>query len=659
MARPVKDLPMRDVRKTDIPELEPIPEGLDAWVDSWIGRWHSRKVHSDRLWLVAGECESVFHQNFHTASESEVRRALAAEHRRLKALGNRWAEGFADALPCLAGALTKSMGITPYRTQLMGALALARGSLAEMATGEGKTFTIALAAAAAGWSGRPVHIITANDYLAGRDATELERFYEYCGLTVGAIDSRMDPISRQSTYRCSVVYCTGKELVADFLRDRILLGEQAYAPLRSIGRLRGRGSTAQAVLRGIHTAFVDEADNQLIDEAVTPLIISRQVENNTIREATLGAHKVAASFLPGDDYEVDERQKDIELTPQGRMKVRDWSSGQTGLLAAPAWMSDLVVTALQARHFFSEGSQYVIDKDNLVIVDEFTGRKMPGRSWRLGLHQAVEAKESLEISTPSETLARLSFQRFYRLFRHLAGITGTAREAAIEFWRIYQLPFIEVPRHRPNLRQDQPLRVFSTESEKYRALANEVLALRTSRRPILVGTRSISASERIAQELRHHGLECEVLNAVRHADEAAIIAGAGREGRITISTNMAGRGTDIKIDRKVAASGGLHVIVSEPHESRRVDRQLMGRAGRQGEPGSTVRYACHEDEVFRRFLPSLLRKLLLLIGFRRLAFSVAQWRAAAKSRNQRIILLRQDTDMSERLMNRSLDRIGT
>ena len=659
MAAPAKDLPMRDVRKTDIPELEPIPEGLDAWVDGWVGRWRSRRVYSDRLWAEAGECEAVFQQDIADLSESPLRRELAHQHRQLQALGNRWAEGFAGALPCLAGALAKSMGITPYRTQLMGALALARGSLAEMATGEGKTFTIALAAVAAGWSGRPVHIITANDYLAGRDAAELRRFYEYCGLTVAAIDSQLDPLSRQAAYRSSVVYCTGKELVADFLRDRILLGEHAYAPLRSIGRLRGGGSTAQAVLRGIHTAFVDEADNQLIDEAVTPLIISRQVENNTIQDATLGAYQVAASFLPGEDYQVDDRQKDIELTEQGRVKVEEWSTRQSGLLAASAWMCDLVVTALQARHFFAEGSQYVIDEDELVIVDEFTGRKMPGRSWRLGLHQAVEAKEALEISTPSETLARLSFQRFYRLFRHLAGITGTAREAAFEFWRIYRLPFIEIPRHRPNQRQDHPLRVYPSEADKYRALADEVLSLRAGERPILVGTRSISASERIAQELRHRGVDCNVLNAVRHADEATIIAGAGRAGGVTISTNMAGRGTDIKIDRKVAAAGGLHVIVSEPHESKRVDRQLMGRSARQGDPGSTVRFASFEDEVFLRFLPSFVQRALSSLRLGRFAFFWAQRRAAGKSRNQRIIVLRQDTEMSERLMNRSLDRIGS
>lgn len=650
---------MRDVRKTDIPELEPIPEGLDAWVDGWVGRWHSRTIHSKRLWESAGVCEAAYLDEVAGLNESRLRSELEKQHRELQRLGNRWKEGVAEALPFLAGAAVKSLGITPYRTQMMGALALANGSLAEMATGEGKTLTIALAASAAGWSGRPVHIITANDYLAGRDAEEFRVFYEYCGLRVAAIRSDMSPQERQAAYRSSVVYCTGKELVADFLRDRILLGESAYAPLRSVQRLRGRGSTAQAVLRGIHTAFVDEADNQLIDEAVTPLIISRQVENGNIQDATMGAYQVASSMLPGEDYNIDERQKDIELTADGREKVKQWCAGQSGLLAAAAWMADLVVTALQARHFFEEGSQYVIDEDSLVIVDEFTGRKMPGRSWRLGLHQAVEAKESLEISTPSETLARLSFQRFYRLFRHLGGITGTARESALEFWKIYRLPFVEVPRHRPNQRQDDAVRVFSTESEKFAAIAEEVRRLKQADRPVLVGTRSVAASERIAQELRHRGVECSVLNAVRDANEASIIAMAGHEGLVTIATNMAGRGTDIKISRKVSETGGLHVIVSELHESKRVDRQLMGRAGRQGDPGSTTRFASLDDEVFRRHLPGLFQRLLPVLGLRAMAFSWAQKRAAKQGRNRRLIVLRQDSEMSERLMNRSLDRIGS
>ena len=658
MAAPVKDIPMRDVRRTDVPEPEEIPSGLDAVADGCAGRWHSRRVHSDRLWERAGVCEATFVAEVRDLKENALKAAANEHHRTVRRLGNRWAEAMGDVLPCIAGAARRTLGIAPYRTQFMGALALGRGTLAEMATGEGKTLTIALAAVAAGWSGRPVHIVTANDYLAGRDAENLRALYEFCGLSVAAIQAGMSPDERRRAYGAAVVYCTGKELVADFLRDRILLGDYAYAPLRAVGHLRG-GRT-RTVLRGIHTAFVDEADNQLIDEAVTPLIISRPEENGSISEATVAAYRISASFLPGEDYEVNERHKEVELTGGGRQKVAAWCAEQTGLLAATAWMCDLVVTALQARHFFQEGSQYVIDDGKLVIVDEFTGRQMPGRSWRLGLHQAVEAKESLEISTPSETLARLSFQRFYRLFRHLAGITGTAREAAPEFWRVYRLPLIEVPRHRPNQRKDLAPNFFRSEAAKLDALVEDVLALRESGRPVLVGTRSVASSERIAQMLRHVGVEVQVLNAARHEDEAHIIALAGREGRVTIATNMAGRGTDIMIDRAVAKAGGLHVILSEPHESRRVDRQLMGRAGRQGDPGSTCLYACAEDEILQRFLPGWLRRGFgerVAPSWSRHLLLRAQRQAERKSRIRRLIVVNQDAEMSKRLMNRSLDRI--
>lgn len=648
---------MRDVRRTDVPAPEATPAGLDAWADRWVGRWKSRRIYSKRLWEQAGRCEAAYQAEFQGMVANQLRRHLHQSQMDLRRLGNRWASGFEEVLPAVVAAARHALGIEPYRTQIMGALALSRSSLTEMATGEGKTLTIALAAVAAGWSGRPVHIITANDYLASRDAKNLHAFYEFCGLNVASVSSEMGPEERRRAYRASVVYCTGKELVADFLRDRILLGDKSYAPLRSIGRLRHSIRQTQTVLQGIHTAFVDEADNQLIDEAVTPLIISRPDEGQQIETATLAAHRLAASFLPGEDYNLDERKKDISLTEVGRTRVQRWTESQEGLLSAPSWVSDLVVTALQARHFFIKGKQYVVIESQIVIVDEFTGRQMPGRSWRLGLHQAVEAKEQLEISMPSETMARLSFQRFYRLFRHLSGITGTAREAAEEFWRIYRLPLIEVPRHRPNQRVDLPTRAFSCVDEKMDALVSEVERVRGEGRPVLLGTRSVATSEQLAELLERRKVSCRVLNAARDEDEAVIIAMAGRAGCVTIATNMAGRGTDILIDRAVARAGGLHVIVSEPHESRRVDRQLMGRAGRQGEPGSTVRFVSMEDEVVQRYLPHFVLVLLRSLKCWRFAMRWAQRKAERMSRNRRLIVLISDEKMGKQLMGRSLDRI--
>lgn len=661
-----KEIPMHDVRRTEVPAPESITSGLDAVVDGWIGKWHSRRVHSTRLWETAGQCQEQYVSTIRDLHENALRSQLHEAHRRVRRLGNRWADEFDQQLPIVVGAARKALGIEPYRTQIMGALALSKGSLTEMATGEGKTLTIALAAAIAGWSGRPVHIITANDYLASRDAINLGNFYELCGLSVASVTADMNPQQRRSAYQASVVYCTGKELVADFLRDRILLGDLAQPARRSVERLKGELHHTHSVLRGLHVAFVDEADNQLIDEAVTPLIISRREEDSSIDEAMTGADQLAASMLPGEDYELNERQREISLLPAGREKIAAWSAERQGLLSAPDWMGDLAIAALQARHFFLEGKQYVIIDDKIVIVDEFTGRQMPGRSWRLGLHQAVEAKEALEISTPSETLARLSFQRFYRLFRHLAGISGTAREAASEFWRVYRLPLIEVPRHKPNQRNDFRPKVFLHEGDKRDALVQEVLEMRQQGRPVLVGSRSVTASEQLAQRLQHVGVDCSVLNAARHDDEAQIIAMAGGDARVTIATNMAGRGTDILIGKSVVKAGGLHVILSEPHESARVDRQLMGRSGRQGDPGSSSVYTSLEDEISERYLPKPLRKIAYFLrsvnifGANSLTLCIirfGQRRAELQSLRRRLLVLKQDFEMSKRLMNSSIDRI--
>lgn len=660
------ELPMRDVRRTEVPSPPEVPKGLDAVVNNVIGRYRSRKRNSRELWVAAGRCQLAFHE-VRGISDKELKAKVRAHQAIIRRLGGRWQEGFDEALPVLVEQARRSLGLEAYRTQMMGAMALARGTLVEMATGEGKTLTIALAAAAAGWSGRPLHVVTANDYLARRDAEELQVFYKACGLHAAAIQVDMQPHERREVYEAPIVYCTGKELVADFLRDRILLGNFADPVRRNAMRLSGYTPTQQhTVLRGIYTAFVDEADNQLIDEAVTPLIISRKDENALIEEASERAGELAATLLPGEHYELNNRYREARLIEAGRARVAEWCERQTGFLSATDWMCDMVNQALQARHYFLKDKQYVIVDGKIVIVDEFTGRPMPGRSWRLGLHQAVEAKERLEVSKPAETLARLSFQRFYRLFRHLSGITGTARESRHEFWGVYALPFIEVPRHRPNQRRDAAPRFFGDETAKWRAIVAEIKAMHALGRAVLVGTRSVAASEHLARLLEKEKLGCSILNAVRHEHEAAIIRLAGAESSITIATNMAGRGTDIRLAGKVVKLGGLHVILSEGHESRRVDRQLMGRAGRQGDPGSTSCYVSLEDELIQRFS---LRPISALTDFwlgsglpgativARFCFRRAQSRAEKKSLRQRILVMRQDAEMSKKLMVGTLDKI--
>ncbi|MFQ3241397.1 MAG: preprotein translocase subunit SecA [Lentimonas sp.] len=648
--------PRNEARRTEIRDVELVLGGLDGWVYDQAGRWKSRDVKSDRLWEQAGAIERVL-TGLGDLPERQLRADLRAMQGQVRRHGLSWSEQVGLALPLVAEAARRSLGLTAYRTQLMGALGIGSGSLVEMATGEGKTLTIALAAAIAGFTGKPCHVITANDYLASRDAAELSRFYEYCGLVVASISADFEGPQRREAYLADVVYCTGKELVADYLRDQIALGPLAESKRRAMTYLlRRRRWRDQLVLRGLSIAIVDEADNQLIDEAVTPLIISRKQESESMRETCRSIERCASTLLPGEHYDVNDRFKEIRLLPCGRELVEEWCAERRGLLSAPDWVSDLVLQSLQARHFFLRDKQYVMVDGKVVIVDEFTGRPMPGRSWRLGLHQAVEAKEGCEVSAPSETLARLSFQNFYRYFDHLSGITGTARESWCEFWRIYDLPFVKVPYHKPNVRRDERAAYFVSENEKWDAVVEEVLYYNRLGRPVLIGTRSVDASEHLGRLLAEWSLDCKILNAVRHDQEADIILRAGDDAAITIATNMAGRGSDIRISKAVEALGGLHVILTEGHESGRVDRQLRGRAGRQGEQGSSRLFASFEDELFQRHLNrggrSITQKWIdwalpgrgLLL---RLGFYFAQRRAERRSQRQRFVLMKQDQEIAK------------
>ncbi|CAM2893165.1 hypothetical protein [Rariglobus hedericola] len=663
--------PLTEVRRTEVPILENLPTGLDAWVHQTHGRWRRRasvaadlKEQAFRIHVEAEKLRGL--------SESELATQLNGhrENVRRYGLGERWADVFAAALPFVAEYAYRSLGLRPYPVQLMGALGIARGHLVEMATGEGKTLTIALAAAVCGWQGRTVHVITANDYLAGRDASGLRGFYAHCGLEVAAVTAELDPAARRSAYQAEIVYTTGKELVADFLRDRLVLGSLAEPERRMVGRLVHQpGATEnQVVLRGLHTAIVDEADNQLIDEAVTPLIISRPQANAELIAVMTSADRFASGLLEGDHYEIDQRFKDVRINEEGRALVSEWCAQQAnGPFQRAVWMEGLVNQALQARHFFLRDRQYVVVKGEIVIVDESTGRMMPGRSWRLGLHQAVQAKEGVEITQPSETMARLSFQRFYRLFKRLSGITGTAFEGAGEFWRVYGLPILSVPPHRPNRRHMWAPRYFNTAAEKWAAIVSEVADLHEQGRPVLIGTRSVASSEHLGALLSARGLHFSLLNANRHSEEAAIINLAGDAGVITVATNMAGRGTDIRLGGGVAAAGGLHVILTEAHESGRIDRQLCGRAGRQGDPGSTRLFASLEDDLAERFLSSWERKILDL-GIRKAgnrqsywigwAIRRAQKSAESQSYRQRRLVMAQDQQLSEALIpSQTIDQI--
>ena len=636
-----------------------VTAGLDAWVDRAAGALKRRRSVLQGLRENAERVDAMSN-TFRTLSDAALRARLNDCRQWFRRQGGESEERLIESLAALREAAERTLGLRPFVVQVMGALALHRGFLAEMATGEGKTLTAGLAAVLAGWTRRPCHIVTVNDYLAERDAAWIRPLYTFCGVSVGHVTGAMPPPDRLRAHAQDVTYTTSKEIVADFLRDRLRLGRLHLPARRLIVRLLQPPDTAFAglVMRGLHTAIVDEADSVLIDEAVTPLIISRAPGGDAMADGYRTAWQFARTLAAGVDYSPDLRYREVELTAAGKAKIAACQANLPVLWRGSARLTDLIKQALTAREFFLRGKQYVVQDGKVIIVDEFTGRMMPMRRWRDGLHQMIEAKEGVEISPRDETLARLSFQRFFRSFRKLAGMTGTAKEGAAEFWHVYRLPVMVIPPHRPCIRNELPDRVFPDWETKWTALVDEILRLHALGRPVLVGTRSVARSEELAERLSQRHLPFSLLNATRHREEAAIIAGAGERGKITIATNMAGRGTDIKLDHGVAALGGLHVIATERHEAHRIDRQLYGRAARQGDPGSAQAFISLEDELVKRFVPEWIRCQIGWMARRGTgvagkladaAFAYGQFQAQRLAARQRRTVLKHDTWLAESL----------
>ena len=541
-------------------------------------------------------------------------------------------------------AARRTLDKRPYDVQVMGALAMFHGYVAEMATGEGKTLTAALTAALWGWAGRPVHVITVNDYLVARDAELNRPLYEMLGLQVGSVTHETTPPERMDIYRRGVVYVTSKELVADFLRDQIMLGPMRTSAQTGIALLQG-GQQGKLLVPGLHRAIVDEADSLLVDEAVTPLIISNSPDDNPNEELYRAANDLAAHLESGRDFKVDKQVRHVEMTQRGRRKLADMAD-DSGFWKGARRREELVVQALSARHCFHKDEHYLIDPEGkILIIDEFTGRTMADRSWRGGLHQAVEIKEGVEVTADKENLARLSFQRFFRQYPKMSGMTGTAWESNPELWQIYQLAVVPIPTNKPCIRRQLPLRFFATADQKWDAVTDRIVELHQKNVPILVGTRSVWSSEEVGKRLRAKKIAHSVLNAAQNAEEAEIVARAGQPGTITVATNMAGRGTDIGLARGVAEQGGLHVIATEPHGSHRVDRQLFGRAARQGDPGSAQMFASADDDLLVRHAPKL-RHRWRTVGPARL-IKIAQNRAEHIARFNRKQVLRADDWMDQ------------
>jgi preprotein translocase subunit SecA len=504
----------------------------------------------------------------------------------------------AEAFAMVREAAGRTIGQRHYDVQMTGGWVLLNGLVAEMETGEGKTLTATLPACAAAMAGIPVHVITVNDYLTGRDAKWMEPIYREMGLSVGAITHEKDPQARRDAYACDVTYCTNKELAFDYLRDRMAVGRNPHRIQLKLERLYGGEARAnKLVLRGLHFGIVDEADSVLVDEARTPLIISGSGGQPPEQKVFDTALRFARDLSAGTDFELDLKDRVIRLLPLGQAKLQERAGALGGIWSGRRRREDLIKQALTALHLFFPDRHYLVQDQKVKIVDEFTGRVMGDRSWEQGLHQMIELKEGVPLTPVQSTLARMTYQRFFRRYIRLAGMTGTAKEIAPELWAVYRLAVVRVPTNRPVQRKNLGLRVFTTAESKWQAIVSRILELNRLGQPILVGTRSVAASEQLSQRLTASGLAHRVLNARQDKEEADIVARAGEVGRITVATNMAGRGTDILLGPGIRELGGLHVIATERHEAGRIDRQLFGRCGRQGDPGSYETYASLEDEL--------------------------------------------------------------
>ena len=504
-----------------------------------------------------------------------------------------------EAFALIREAARRTVKMAHYPVQIMGAVAIFEGGLAEMQTGEGKTLTAVMPAYLRGLAGRGAHVLTVNDYLAQRDADWMRPAYELGGLSVGCIQNPQSTDERREHYARDVTYGTSKELGFDFLRDRLRLDAASS------------GTAGEAVVqRGHYFALVDEADSVLIDDARTPLIIATEDANRPAMLALFDwCAAVSPTLTPVTDFDFDPHKRDAALTEQGcRRLLLTHKPGLVGTIESEQVYRQ-VERALTAGLGFLLDRDYVVHDGEIVIIDESTGRMMEGRKWQQGLHQAIEAKEKIEVTPRTLAAAQVTVQRFFRQYAHVGGMTGTARAVARETRKTYRMPVTAIPTHRPCIRQELPPRVFATWQAKAAAVVAEIEQMLDLGRSVLVGTPSIEASERLSRDLTARSHPHQVLNARFLKEEADIVSQAGRAGRITIATNMAGRGTDVILDKEVRESGGLHVIATEIHTSARIDRQLVGRSARQGDPGSYRFYVSLEDELLRCLLPARLAKL--------------------------------------------------
>lgn len=551
------------------------------------------------------------------------------------------------------------LGKRHYGVQIQGGYALICGHIAEMSTGEGKTLTATLAAATAALRGLPVHVVTVNDYLAARDAEEMGALYRALGLTVGVVQSELSAEQKRVAYAADVTYCTNKDLGFDYLRDRLQIKDWlSVSRITLIRLLRGDTVASKLLLRGLCFAIVDEADSVLIDEARTPLIISGCGPSVLNEEVFKSAIAAASQLKQGKDFELMPKQRTAHLKQAGIDNVKQQRNEAEIMPQLDTVWMDLVTQALSALYLYQKDRHYLIKDNKVQIIDEYTGRLMPDRSWEYGLHQLIEVKENCELSPQKITLARITYQRFFRRYLHLCGMTGTGKEAEAEFWSVYKLRTSKIPTHRPLQRIQYPAQLHRNQLDKWRAVVESArIEVCEHGRPVLIGTSSVESSEYLSGMLKDIGLQHHVLNARQDTEEAEMVAAAGQAGSLMVATNMAGRGTDIKLGPGIAERGGLHIILTAFSESSRIDRQLYGRAGRQGDPGSAQAIVAIDDDLYEKNLPDNLR-FLLRFGLKKPVFvslfsQLAQFRA--EWRNARI---REQTLVSDRQIDRMLAFAG-
>lgn len=642
-------LAARHIELGDGPYLERVDAKRSVWEErlrTWLARvprFNQRATH--RFVDATNANEGVAK----ALDDDALRAQLAAEAHRMRH------EGFTDERLAISFALIReasrrTLGMRHHDVQLMAGRALLQGRLAEMSTGEGKTLAATLAACSAAVTGAATHVVTVNDYLAERDAEHNTALFDFLGLSVGVVLQDMSIPDRRTAYACNITYVSNKELTFDYLKDMIALGD-ASRTQQCLREFAG-GRVAEApILRGLHIAIIDEADSVLIDEASTPLIISETLPDDLDPTVYTRAIELARSLEENVHFRRSQH-RDFWLTPAGKTYARELASEWDGLWRSPMWREEFIQKALSAIHGFQRDQHYILAEGKVQIVDESTGRVMTDRTWERGLHQMIECKENCEITGQRRTLAQITYQRFFGRYLMLCGMTGTAQEVASEVKGSYDLSITRIPTHKPTRRRRLADTLCRHSEERWQAVASRAVEMASLGRAVLVGTRSVEASEKLSAVFEAQGIAHAVLNARQDEGEADAVAAAGAAGRITVATNMAGRGTDIKLSKEAEAAGGLHVILTEFHESARVDRQLFGRCARQGDPGSTEAIVSVEDDLFRRFAPAAHQLLLGRLVPARLAneqvvrryVTWLQDRAERHYRQQRVMTQKRDAE---------------